>query len=51
MQIQSRNSFSLTKLIKMSEIIILKTAKDAMSQAPSHTINVLMCSLFLESDF
>lgn len=50
MQIKSRNSFSLNRLIKMSKIIIVKTAEDAMSAAPAHTINVLMHILFLESD-
>lgn len=50
MQIKSKNSFSLIKLIKMSKIIIVKTAKDAMSAALSHTMNVLVHTLFLERD-
>lgn len=41
MQIKPRNSFSLTKVIKMSKIIILEHAGDETPYTPSHTAHVL----------
>lgn len=49
-QIKPRN-FSLTKLIKMSKVVIPKNAEEAIPWLPSHTINVSLHTFFQESDF
>lgn len=50
MQIKPRN-FSLTRLIKMSKVIIPKNAEEARPWLPSHTISVSLRTFFQESDF